>query len=113
MNIEIGDVVKGIVTGIEDYGIFINIDDKYSGLIHISEISDDFVKNVNDYVKIGDEIYAIVIEIDRFTNHLKLSIKNMNYKDSDSPIKETRLGFLPLKNKLDSWIEDKLKIYKK
>ena len=47
-------IVEGVVTGIEDYGIFVNIDNEYTGLIHISEISDDFVRNINDYVNKGD-----------------------------------------------------------
>ena len=40
-----GEIVTGCVTGIEKYGIFVSLDDYYSGLIHISEISDFFVKN--------------------------------------------------------------------
>ena len=46
------DVVKVIVTGIQKYGVFAQTDN-YEGLIHISEISYGYVKNVNDYVKIG------------------------------------------------------------
>ena len=47
-----GKIVKGTVTGIESYGAFVSLDDYYSGLIHISEISHDFVKNTHDYVEI-------------------------------------------------------------
>ena len=59
-----GDSVRGKVTGIENYGIFLLMDDGYTGLIHISEISEKFVRNVADYVEVDDEIYAKVIEID-------------------------------------------------
>ena len=45
---EKGKIVTGHVTGIEKYGIFVNLDEFYSGLIHISEISDGFVKDIND-----------------------------------------------------------------
>ena len=76
--IEKEDVVKVTVTGIQKYGAFVNTED-YEGLIHISEISYGYVKNVNDYVKIGDEIYAEVVDIDEKDNHLKLSIKNIDY----------------------------------
>ena len=58
-----GDSVKGKVTGVEKYGIFLLMEDGYTGLIHISEISDKFVRNVADYVQVNDEIYAKVIEI--------------------------------------------------
>ena len=45
------EIIEGLVTGIEKYGIFVGLDEYYSGLIHISEISDDFVRNINNYVK--------------------------------------------------------------
>ena len=45
---KIGDIVKVRVTGIERYGIFVSVDSLYTGLIHISEISSSFVKDVND-----------------------------------------------------------------
>ncbi len=111
---KVGDIIKGQVTGIEKYGIFVNIDPWYNGLIHISEVSDDYVKDINDYVKIGETIYCRVLEIDEIHLQIKLSIKNINYKASndDSPIKETRSGFFPLKENLDGWIKEKLEIYK-
>ena len=59
--IKIGDVVFGKVTGIEKYGIFLSLDDNINGLIHISEISNSFVKNVEDYASIGETIKAKVI----------------------------------------------------
>ena len=56
MKYENGKIIKGCVTGIESYGIFMSFDEYYSGLIHISEISNNFVRNVNDYVNIGETI---------------------------------------------------------
>ena len=47
-----GKIVKGIITGVQKYGIFVDLDNYYSGLIHISEISDLFVKDVNDMEKL-------------------------------------------------------------
>ncbi|MGM9875905.1 MAG: S1 RNA-binding domain-containing protein [Bacilli bacterium] len=109
--IEKEDVVKVTVTGIQKYGAFVNTED-YEGLIHISEISYGYVKNVNDYVKIGDEIYAEVVDIDEKDNHLKLSIKNIDYKNDGSKIErmeETKNGFKPLKDNLEIWIAEKIK----
>lgn len=104
-------LVKGQVTGIEKYGIFINIDQYYSGLIHISEISDGFVKTVNDYVEIGETIYAKIIEIDEETYQLKLSIKDIDYKVRKKfpKIVQTEAGFQPLADNLERWIREKLK----
>ena len=109
--IEKEDVVKVTVTGIQKYGAFVNTED-YEGLIHISEISYGYVKNVNDYVKIGDEIYAEVVDIDEKDNHLKLSIKNIDYKNDGSKLErmeETKNGFKPLKDNLEIWIAEKIK----
>ena len=109
--IEKEDVIKVTVTGIQKYGAFVNTED-YEGLIHISEISYGYVKNVNDYVKIGDEIYAEVVDIDEKDNHLKLSIKNIDYKNDGSKIErmeETKNGFKPLKDNLEIWIAEKIK----
>ena len=107
-----GTIVTGNVTGIENYGVFVSLDDYYSGLIHISEISDDFVKNVNDYVKMGETIKAKVIDVDNDEYHVKLSIKNIDYKINHikkSPIKEVGSGFGILKDNLDNWIKMKKK----
>ena len=107
-----GKIVTGQVTGIEKYGIFISLDEFYSGLIHISEISDGFVKNINDYVKVGETIRAIVVDTDEDNYHVKLSIKNFNYKTKRrnfEPLVETKLGFKPLEDKLDTWMKEELK----
>lgn len=112
-----GNIVKGTVTGIETYGAFISLDEYYSGLIHISEISHNFVKNINDFIKIGDTIYVEIIGIDEANSHLSLSIKNINYKKSPNlkrkKIIETTSGFKSLAYKLPIWIEESLKILEK
>lgn len=108
---EPGKTVIGQVTGIEKYGIFISLDEFYSGLIHISEISDGFVKNIKDYVNIGETIRARVVETDEDNYHVKLSIKNINYKIKKKnyvPLKETKMGFNLLEENLPIWIENKL-----
>lgn len=113
---EKGKIVTGQVTGIEKYGIFVSLDQFYSGLIHISEISDGFVKNINDYVNIGETIKAKVVETDDKLYHVKLSIKNMKYrtvKKIEFKLKEVARGFDPLEEKLPTWIEDKVNENKK
>ncbi len=109
-----GDIVKCTISGFKEYGIFVKVDDNYDGLIHISEISESFVRNVTDYGEIGDTIFALVLEVDEDNNHLKLSIKNLNYKvDGKSMQERDNDGFLPLKNKLNGWITEKLQEIKK
>ena len=111
-----GTYVIGTVTGIEDYGIFVKLDNEYSGLIHISEIAKTYIKNINKYVSIGDEIKVKIIETDDDSKHLKLSIKNFNYKNLKNNrviIEETTTGFKPLEDKLDDWISKKITEIKK
>lgn len=111
-NYKVGDIVSGKVTGIEDYGIFLLVDDEVTGLIHISEISDSFVRNVADYAELGEIVKAEVIDYDKDSKKLKLSIKKENGNKSNKknvPIRETKTGFDSLSKMLDKWIEDKEK----
>ena len=112
---EVGDIIKGQVTGIENYDIFININAEFNGLIHISEISENFVKDINDFVKIGETIYCRILGVDEENCNLKLSIKNINYKarKGKGKFNETVRGFSPLKDNLDNWITEKLEEIKK
>lgn len=73
-SLKIGDAVKGVVTGVVDYGAFVNVDG-IEGLIHISEISWERVSNPGDYVKVGETIEAKIISIDK--DRLSLSIKQL------------------------------------
>ena len=108
---QVGDIIEGTVTGVSNYGAFVNVDDKYSGLIHISEISNHYVKNVLDYVHVGENILCEVLDVDEEIKHLKLSIKNINYKliPRYGKIKDTKNGFKPLQMKLPIWMREKLK----
>ncbi|MBQ9853484.1 MAG: S1 RNA-binding domain-containing protein [Bacilli bacterium] len=111
-DIKIGDIVEATITGIQKYGAFVLVNDKYIGLIHISEISRGYVKNINDYIKIKDKIYAQVVGIDEENDKLKLSIKNIDYRETGKVINENEPqvdGFTSLKDHLDIWINDKIK----
>ena len=105
-----GDIVKGKVTGIENYGIFLSLKDGSTGLIHISEISDSFVRNILDYAELDEEISAKVLEYDESTKKLKLSVKGIKYRDSKkmNGINETKSGFTNLEKELQKWIEYKV-----
>jgi small subunit ribosomal protein S1 len=73
-SLKIGDVVKGKVTGVLDFGAFVNVDG-IEGLIHISEISWERVNSPNDYLKVGQEVEAKIIAIDK--DRLSLSLKQL------------------------------------
>ncbi len=73
-NLKIGDTVSGVVTGVVDFGAFVNVEG-IEGLIHISEISWERVNNPGDYVKVGDNVTAKIIAIDK--DRLSLSLKQL------------------------------------
>ena len=107
------DIIQVKITGIQKYGAFASVgDDDYKGLIHISEISYGYVKDVHDFVSVGDNIYAEVIQVDDHDKKIKLSIKDIDYKKSGVKLKrmsETKSGFQPLEDHLEGWINQKIK----
>ncbi len=107
---EVGSIVKGEVTGIEPYGIFVKVGNT-DGLIHISEIANNYVSNITKYVSIGERIFMKVIDYDKENNRLSLSIKGLNYKEfyKNRKVKESVRGFSPLQENLEKWMDDILK----
>lgn len=110
-SMKIGDIVYGRVTNILGYGAFVQVEE-YDGLVHISEFSDHFVKDISDFVNIGDEVKLKIIEIDENNKRLKLSYKQIHKSRGikcSVPVYE--IGFEPLKQNLPNWIEKKEKEY--
>jgi small subunit ribosomal protein S1 len=88
-NLKVSDVVEGTVTGVIDFGAFVNVDG-IEGLVHISEISWERVEDPRKYVKIGDKIKAKIISIDK--DRLSLSIKQMTDDPWLSEVKKFKVG---------------------
>ncbi len=68
-------VVKGTVSRLEKFGAFVDIGAERPGLVHISEITHDYIKNVSDVIKEGDEVEVKVLDVDRKKKQIKLSMK--------------------------------------
>ena len=64
MKLKKGDIVVGKVTGITNYGVFMSFDNGYVGMVHISEISYDYVKDISEYINVGDEIEVRIIKVE-------------------------------------------------
>ena len=110
-SINVGNIVKGQITGVTPYGVFVSLEDDYSGLVHISEVSDKFVKDLPKLFNIGDIINVKILDIDEDKREVKLSIKKIDYKveESLSRIPETGSGFGLLEKNLGKWTASKLK----
>jgi len=92
---KVGEVVKGTVAKIASFGAFVSLAGDIDGLIHISQLSEDHVEKVKDVIKVGDEIEARVIKVDKVERRIGLSIKALGY--SEEELKKESASFESLK----------------
>ena len=117
MHYMVGEVVEGVVTGINLYGAFVYLDSKHNGLIHISEISERFVRDVHTYVKVNERVKVKILDVDEDGMHFKLSLKAVEANKARSMRKrrfvhelpQMNIGFTSLAEHLDQWIEEATK----
>lgn len=110
-----GQIIEGLVTGIQPYGAFVYVDEQTRGLIHISEISDFFVRDITHFVKVGDKVRVKVIEVDG--SQLRLSLKAVrSYNRRRERLQRRQkidvphtIGFKTLAQALPDWIKEKSK----
>ncbi|WP_027339860.1 S1 RNA-binding domain-containing protein [Halonatronum saccharophilum] len=102
MSIEVGSVVEGKVTGITNFGAFVELDGGETGLIHISEVADTYVKDVNNFLKMNEIVNVKVISIDD-KGKIGLSIKQI-----EAP-KKKKKKFREPKPSFDDMMENFLK----
>ena len=115
MKYKLGDIVEGEVTGIQPYGAFIKLDDEVNGLLHISEISNKYVRNIEFFLHVGDKVRVKIIEIDEENNRTKLSLKAARQKHfinkrkmplQRGTLPESIIGFSSIQAKLEEWIKE-------
>ena len=83
---KVGDVVNGKVTKLASFGAFVGLQHEIDGLVHISQVSEDHVDKIKNVLKVGQDVTARVIKIDRGERRIGLSIKAASY--SDEQLKE-------------------------
>ncbi len=96
---KVGDLVKGTVAKIASFGAFIQLEDDIDGLVHISQLSEDHVAKVKDVIKVGDEVEARVIKVDKVERRIGLSIKAAEY--SEEQLKKETAAFDALRPSSD------------
>ena len=117
MGYEVGDLILGTVNQIRPYALFLSFDDGSKGLLHISEISDDYVRDIEIFGSVGDVIKVKVIEKDPYNGFLRVSYKQVpieeRYSTHDNSKKKIpqfdEADFSSLEAKLPEWIEETLK----
>lgn len=85
MSIEVGNILEGVVTGITKFGAFVELPGGKVGLVHISEVADVYVKDVNDFLKEKDKVKVKVLSVDDH-GKIGLSIKQLQEKKSKNKI---------------------------
>ena len=75
----VGDLVKGKVVKLTNYGAFVELDGGIDGLVHISQIREEPIEKIKDVIKVADEVSARVIKIDKEDRRIGLSIKAASY----------------------------------
>ncbi|VDG98783.1 General stress protein 13 [Lysinibacillus sphaericus] len=115
---EAGEELSGTVTGIQPYGAFVALDESTQGLVHISEITYGFVKDINEHLSVGQQVTVKVLEVDETDKKISLSIRSLQdpptqTKKFSRPRKslqervdeQDEKGFNSLKDKLRDWID--------
>ncbi|MEW5784324.1 MAG: S1 RNA-binding domain-containing protein [Bacillota bacterium] len=64
MALQVGSIVEGVVTGITNFGAFVQLPSGETGLVHISEVADSYVKDINDFLKKSDPVKVKVLSVD-------------------------------------------------
>ena len=80
---KIGDLVHGKVTKLASFGAFVQLQDDIDGLVHISQLSEEHVAKVKDVLKVGQEVEARVIKVDKAERRIGLSVKAAHYSDEE------------------------------
>ena len=113
MKYQVGQLIVGKVYNVKPYALFMSFDDGVTGLLHISEISDSFIRDIEKYGSVGDEIKVKILSIDKDNCFLRVSYKQVPPEEMYSSHTNQRKvpttsedEFLPLKEKLDSWIKE-------
>ena len=116
MLIEVGKIVEGKVTGITNFGAFIQLAEGKTGLVHISEVAIEYVKDIKNHLKQGQVVKAKVLSIDN-NGKISLSIKKALQDEEVNILKKTSkkpidIDWFAPKNDSDLCFEDKLSKFK-
>ena len=100
MSIEVGNVISGKVTGITNFGVFVDLGDRKTGLVHISEVSDSYIQDIKEVLKVGDEVKVKVMTI-ADDGKISLSIRRAVEKPKEDSTNKAKKSFTPRNDSQD------------
>jgi uncharacterized protein len=101
-----GMKLPGIVTNVTAFGAFVDVGVHQDGLVHISQIADQFVKNPAEVLKVGQRVSVTVIEVDQQRNRISLSMKSRPELNPQSPQRAAQSGPRPAPRKPEGFRND-------
>ena len=117
---QVNSIVLAKVSEVKPYAAFLNFENGCKGMIHISEISDTFVKDIERYLSKGDEVNVLILSIDEKDNFIRASYKKVpadkkfsTHSNTRHALSTTENDFKPLVDKLPEWINESLTRHKK
>ncbi|MGB3161296.1 S1 domain-containing post-transcriptional regulator GSP13 [Carnobacterium sp.] len=115
MDYKIGMIVEGKITGIQPYGAFVSLDKETQGLIHISECTHGYVKNLNEVLTVGDRMDVVILDIDEYTKKISLSLRaleeqtHFHYHSKKRKYRQEKTehdGFDTIRKLMPQWIKE-------
>lgn len=111
MEVEVGKIVEGKVTGITNFGAFVHLSNGKTGLVHISEVALAYVKDINDHLKVSDVVKVKVISVDE-KGKVSLSIKKaIEEQKKNEASRPAEVEFSSIKSSTDLSFEEKMKMF--
>ncbi len=86
---QVGQIIEGTVTGIKPFGAFVSLDGTTQGLVHISHITHGYLENINEAIKVGDQVKVKILSIDAEKGKISLSIKETQEKPKAASSKQS------------------------
>lgn len=117
MKYEVGQLIIGKVESVKPYALFLSFEDGTKGLLHISEISDSYIRDIEKYGSAGDELKVKILLIDEHNGFMRVSLKQVPEEERFSTHSNDRRhipeidkdAFRSLEERLPEWIEETLK----
>ena len=116
MKYEVGQLIIGKVESVKPYALFLVFDEDVKGLLHISEISDSYIRDIEKFGTIGDEMRVKVLSIDDHNGFMRISLKQVpeeerysTHSNEKRHVPEVdKASFKDLEEHLPGWIQDTL-----
>ena len=103
MSLKAGEIVEGVVKTITNFGAFIDLGNGVTGLVHISEVSDGYVKDVSEFLEQNQKVKVKVLAVDESNKKITLSIKKANEKKREYQPKQQEMSF---EDRLSKFLKD-------